>query len=199
MRRIIISALILVLLSGPSFAEIYKWTDDKGGVHFTEDSSTIPEKYKNQAEQRETPPPEPSRPSTPQTGRSYGGSLLLQKGRIGQPRTPTVDKQQFPAIPARPFIGKPGQKTIEPPGIQQQQRPPQQQKMRCSYCLGKGYLPCSRCNAGGGSDGTRFKGKVQKILFERGGPRTIYVTCPDCGGTGEKRCPQCNGVGYVWR
>jgi hypothetical protein len=44
---IILSTIIfgLLLHSQLAHAEIYKWVDEKGTVHFTEDPSTIPEKY----------------------------------------------------------------------------------------------------------------------------------------------------------
>lgn len=55
----ILAILVVILVVGflstqPVRAEIYKWTDDKGGIHFTEDSSTIPEKYR---ENTKTSPP----------------------------------------------------------------------------------------------------------------------------------------------
>ncbi len=36
-----------------SHAEIYKWIDDNGTVHFTEDPTTIPEKYQDKAQSRD--------------------------------------------------------------------------------------------------------------------------------------------------
>jgi hypothetical protein len=50
MKRFGLTALVilfsmLVVLSS-AHAEIYKWVDDKGAVHFTEDPATIPEKYR---------------------------------------------------------------------------------------------------------------------------------------------------------
>jgi hypothetical protein len=42
-------------------AEVFKWVDDKGTVHFTEEESDIPERYRNQAEKRS--PLEESGPS----------------------------------------------------------------------------------------------------------------------------------------
>jgi hypothetical protein len=36
------------------WAEMYKWVDEKGTVHFTEDPATIPEKYKDKAKARLT-------------------------------------------------------------------------------------------------------------------------------------------------
>jgi hypothetical protein len=35
-------------------AEIFKWVDEKGTTHFTEDESAIPEKYRQQVEKRPT-------------------------------------------------------------------------------------------------------------------------------------------------
>jgi hypothetical protein len=44
----------LSFISQPSYAEIYKWVDEKGTVHFTEDPATIPEKYKEEFKSRTT-------------------------------------------------------------------------------------------------------------------------------------------------
>lgn len=52
MKAILI--IVIIFLSSICFAEIYKWVDDKGTVHFTEDPATIPEKYKDSVKQRAT-------------------------------------------------------------------------------------------------------------------------------------------------
>lgn len=44
----------LLFISQLSHAEIYKWVDEKGTVHFTEDPTTIPEKYFDKAKSRTT-------------------------------------------------------------------------------------------------------------------------------------------------
>jgi hypothetical protein len=36
-------------------AEIYRWTDEKGTVHFTDDVSKIPEQYRDQTKKMEVP------------------------------------------------------------------------------------------------------------------------------------------------
>ena len=36
-------------------AEVFKWVDDKGTIHFTEDESTIPEIYRQQTEKKPLP------------------------------------------------------------------------------------------------------------------------------------------------
>ena len=37
------------------YGEMYKWVDEKGTVHFTDDLSKIPEKYRQDAETRKPP------------------------------------------------------------------------------------------------------------------------------------------------
>ena len=46
---------ILIALALPASAEMYKWVDEKGTVHFTDDISSIPEKYREEVEERKTP------------------------------------------------------------------------------------------------------------------------------------------------
>jgi hypothetical protein len=59
--------VILALLMIPFSvrAEIYKWVDEKGGIHFTDDHSTIPEKYNEKMERRSLP--EDSKPTAERT------------------------------------------------------------------------------------------------------------------------------------
>lgn len=52
MRTIIAVVCLFFLLSPVTHAEIYKWVDEKGGVHFTEDPTTIPEKYRDKVRSR---------------------------------------------------------------------------------------------------------------------------------------------------
>jgi hypothetical protein len=52
----LIAALILILVDFPSRAnEIYKWVDEKGTVHFSEDESNVPEEYRDQVEKKSVP------------------------------------------------------------------------------------------------------------------------------------------------
>ena len=46
--------LFFLFLAEFSFAEVYKWVDEKGVVHFTDDIIQIPEKYRPQIERRGT-------------------------------------------------------------------------------------------------------------------------------------------------
>ena len=46
----ILFILLFLFLTQLSFAEVYKWVDEKGGVHFTDDILQIPEKYRPQIE-----------------------------------------------------------------------------------------------------------------------------------------------------
>ncbi len=51
-KIVLIAALTIGLLMVPFlvYAEVYKWVDEKGTVNFTDDYSTIPEKYGQQVE-----------------------------------------------------------------------------------------------------------------------------------------------------
>jgi len=37
----------VILVAQPAFAGLYKWVDDQGKVHFTDDKAKIPKKYRN--------------------------------------------------------------------------------------------------------------------------------------------------------
>ena len=51
---VLIGLLFSVSFSGMGNAEIYKWVDEKGTTHFSEDPSTIPEKYREKTRSRTT-------------------------------------------------------------------------------------------------------------------------------------------------
>ena len=59
MRLILLLIITLAMFVPSSYGEMYKWVDEKGTVHFTDDPSSIPEKYRQDAETR-TPPKETS-------------------------------------------------------------------------------------------------------------------------------------------
>jgi clan AA aspartic protease (TIGR02281 family) len=73
MNRTLLIMIFLIALALPASAQMYKWVDEKGTVHFTDDPSNIPERYRPDTETRkaptETPLPgtnEKQPPSSPQ-------------------------------------------------------------------------------------------------------------------------------------
>jgi len=50
MRGVVIFFVLSICMT--AWAETYKWVDEKGTVHFTQDYGSIPEKYRGQLEQR---------------------------------------------------------------------------------------------------------------------------------------------------
>ena len=52
---VMITFFVLLVIFQSIHAEVFKWVDDKGTVHFTEDPYTIPERYGNQVERRSLP------------------------------------------------------------------------------------------------------------------------------------------------
>jgi hypothetical protein len=69
--------------------EVYKWVDEKGTIHFSDDLGLVPEKYRDQV-QKERPPKEPlpTQPVPPQpieTPKATGaGSAPEQKDALGR-------------------------------------------------------------------------------------------------------------------
>lgn len=55
MKRILIVILFFLFISEISFAEIFKWVDEKGVVHFTDDILQVPEKYRSEVKKMELP------------------------------------------------------------------------------------------------------------------------------------------------
>ena len=55
MKRIVFVILCVLFVSNFSFAEVYRWVDDKGVVYFTDDITLIPEKYRPKAERMGLP------------------------------------------------------------------------------------------------------------------------------------------------
>lgn len=54
----------------PSLADIYRWEDESGVIHFTDDSSAIPEKYRGMSREIQRTPPAAGQPSLSTTGAS---------------------------------------------------------------------------------------------------------------------------------
>ena len=70
MRLILFLIIMLTFFVPSSYGEMYKWVDEKGTVHFTDDPSSIPEKYRQDAETRKPskeglPPQSPAKPTPP--------------------------------------------------------------------------------------------------------------------------------------
>ena len=66
MRHVIFAVAILIGIFSVAFGQMYKWVDEKGTVHFTDDVSKIPEKYRTEAESRKIPKETSPLPSPPE-------------------------------------------------------------------------------------------------------------------------------------
>jgi len=43
------ASAVLLLWPAPAPADVFEWTDDQGGTHFSDNPGTIPEKYRKNA------------------------------------------------------------------------------------------------------------------------------------------------------
>jgi clan AA aspartic protease (TIGR02281 family) len=91
MKFLLLIFIFLTVVVPSSYGEMYKWVDEKGTVHFTDDLSSIPEKYRQDAEDRKSPKeisiPQPKeKPNTtpsPKVSEGEGISIdLVRKGEL---------------------------------------------------------------------------------------------------------------------
>lgn len=91
------AAAILVLslaFVAPSLADIYRWEDESGVIHFTDDRSTIPAKYRGKTREIQKTPPEPGKPSL-----STMGAPSSPSGPSSSPRPSNGDTLDRPSLP----------------------------------------------------------------------------------------------------
>lgn len=71
----------------------------------------------------------------------------------------------------------------------------QQEKKRCKYCHGSGYLSCARCSA----SGVCLKIEPISISSEFDSPLRVPTTkrCTNCLGAGKVMCPTCLCTGMI--
>jgi len=48
--KIFFLIILFIFISTPGYAQVYKWVDDKGVVHFTDDVTKIPDKYRSKTD-----------------------------------------------------------------------------------------------------------------------------------------------------
>jgi hypothetical protein len=97
-KKVLMAALTIGLLTIPflAHAEVYKWTDDKGDVHFTDDYSSIPEKYRPLAETQRFPQdPKDTSPS----------SVEKKPTPALAPKVPEPTVQKTPLVHSEVFEG----------------------------------------------------------------------------------------------
>jgi hypothetical protein len=75
-KIVLIASLAIGFLMIPFliYAEVYKWIDDRGTIHFTDDYSNIPEKYLPSAEAQESP-----KESSPPVSKEKAAPVLAPK------------------------------------------------------------------------------------------------------------------------
>lgn len=90
--------MMLAVLVPSSYGDMYKWVDEEGTVHFTDDLSTIPEKYREDVESlkllKETSTPHPQEmfksPLPAEVTEPKGITVdLVRKGEVSFTRGPS--------------------------------------------------------------------------------------------------------------
>jgi len=82
------------LLAPPASADIYRWEDESGVIHFTDDLSAIPAKYRGKSREIQKTPPAAGKPSL-----STMGAPSSPPGPSVSPRPSNGETQDRPAPP----------------------------------------------------------------------------------------------------
>lgn len=82
------------LLAPPAGADIYRWEDERGVIHFTDDLSAIPAKYRKKSREILKTPPEAGKPSV-----STMGAPASPPGPSLSPKSSTGEEMVPPALP----------------------------------------------------------------------------------------------------
>ena len=82
MKRIPFIILFFLFISEICFAEVYRWVDEKGAVHFTDDITQVPERYRSKTEEIGSPEgKEEAKPEGEATPRKKEETYKDQLGR----------------------------------------------------------------------------------------------------------------------
>jgi hypothetical protein len=98
-KIVLIAALTIGLLTIPFLvhAEVYKWIDDKGDVHFTDNYSNIPEKYRPVAETQRFPQ-DPKDTSPASVEKKPTPALAPKVSEPAVQKTPSVVREVFGGV-----------------------------------------------------------------------------------------------------
>jgi hypothetical protein len=85
---LLVGTLIFLSAVWPSSAkEVYKWVDEKGTVHFSEDESSVPEEYRGRAEKKSMP--EEAKPPVEKA------TTKKEDGKKAKDRPPVKEKEKI--------------------------------------------------------------------------------------------------------
>jgi hypothetical protein len=91
--------LVLAVAPGALAGAVYQWTDADGGIHFTDDPSTIPKKFRDTVQQLR-PPGEPKEPAGPPSAEPEGGLPAVSQPEATSKREPASEPVPSQAPPS---------------------------------------------------------------------------------------------------
>jgi hypothetical protein len=93
-RTIFLVAIGIMISSLLAFGQqVYRWTDEKGTIHLTDDPTLVPEKFRDQIKEKE-PPKEPAPPAVPKPSKE-----VPPKGASSKETPAKQEPQQTPVKP----------------------------------------------------------------------------------------------------
>lgn len=93
--KILLFFLLFLFVGSPAYGDVYKWVDEKGTLHFTDDLSKIPEKYRPEVETIKRPKGKETIESSPTDLRGKNSSSILQKEEPPSYEVPLIRKYEI--------------------------------------------------------------------------------------------------------
>lgn len=94
MKRIVMAVLVFLALGSLAYAELYRWVDDQGTLHFTEEYGSIPKKYRSSVQSSDdsvtTGENRSPAPAAAEEGNAKGQQSVKQPPGGGQVSQPPV-------------------------------------------------------------------------------------------------------------
>ena len=112
MKRAVVAAGVLLTTASPAAAALYRWVDAAGVTYYTSDRSTIPERYRNSAQELEHPSarePQPAASPSPAAPPTGGAVVPLPSG------APIMVEARLNGVPLRLVIDTGADRTVISP------------------------------------------------------------------------------------
>ena len=108
-RTIFLVAIGIMISSLLAFGQqVYRWTDEKGTIHLTDDPTLVPEKFRDQIKEKELPK-EPAPPAVPKPSKEVPTKGAPSKGgpsRDAPPKEIPPKQEPKPAPEQKDLLGR---------------------------------------------------------------------------------------------
>lgn len=112
MKRVVVGVGVLLSMASPATGALYRWVDAAGVTHYTSERSTIPEQYRNSAQELDHPSarePQPAASPSPTASPTAGAVVPVPAG------SPIMVEARLNGVPLHLVIDTGADRTVISP------------------------------------------------------------------------------------